>query len=91
MYQSTFRARGIDISGVKPPQGEEMYPSMSASHGLYGKVVQTVGSKEEADKLKGKGAKLRAIQVTHDLKPGHWVNPSEMVAEICRSLPPRGR
>jgi hypothetical protein len=68
-----------------------MFAPMSVSHQLYGKVVKTVGSREEAEKAKGTGKNHRVVQVTGDLTPGHWVSPGETVAELVRGLPPNER
>ena len=64
-------------------------PKSAPSPGLYGSVVKTVCTREEAEK--GSGAHLRVIQVTRDLKPGHRVSAGDVVAELVRGLPPRGR
>ena len=78
----------VDPDSVKPSIDEITSLSLSASPGLYGNVVQTVGTREEAERLKG--AKQRVMQVRSDLKPGHRVSASDTVAEICRGLPNRG-
>jgi hypothetical protein len=78
----------VDTSAIKPSEQEKMYASMSASHGLFGRVIQTFGNKAEAEKAKG--AKTRVIQVTRDLKPGSWVSSADIVTEIYRGLPNRG-
>jgi len=54
----------------------------------HGQVVQTFGTRLEADKANG--AKLRVVQVSRDLQAGHRVSQTDMANEICRGLPSRG-
>jgi hypothetical protein len=79
----------LDTSVIRPPEGEKMFASHGATHGFMGKVLQTFESRSEAEKSRGTEKNRRVVRVTSNFKAGHWISPSDTVAEICRGLPPR--
>jgi hypothetical protein len=75
----------VDTSAIKPPKGEEMFHSLPDTHGLFGTVLKTFGTRGEADKEKGPNRRVHG-----NLQPGHWVSQSDIVPELVRGLPNRG-